>query len=256
MCFWLSYSTRDAIPARLQHHFSATAQPAGDQGPTIDYDAEDFGSARVSENDAVVIWPPLAGKGWFDANGAGPVIYAHRYGLLPVNGALRPQEIFAIDFIKMNDQGLCYQGHNTKVENYFGYGQPIISSTDGVVVEAVDGRPDEVPPAQPTILEYALLPGNHVYVAIGDGRFAEYLHLAPGSVAVKVGEKVHVGQLLGKLALSSISWTVPNSSIYQSHSVRPWLNSCWLVARIPEGMPLIAWLEDQVASIAENNLST
>jgi hypothetical protein len=29
-----------------------------------------------------------------------------------------------------------------------------------------------------------------------------------------------------------------------------------LVARIPEGMPLIAWLEDQVASIAENNLST
>jgi hypothetical protein len=30
----------------------------------------------------------------------------------------------------------------------------------------------------------------------------------------------------------------------------------WLVASIPEGMPLIAWLEDQVASIAENNLST
>jgi hypothetical protein len=30
----------------------------------------------------------------------------------------------------------------------------------------------------------------------------------------------------------------------------------WLVARIPEGMPLIAWLEDQVTSIAENNLST
>ena len=30
----------------------------------------------------------------------------------------------------------------------------------------------------------------------------------------------------------------------------------WSVARIPEGMPLIAWLEDQVASIGQNNLST
>src|SRR6185312_245751 len=41
--------------------------------------------------------------------------------------------------------------------------------------------------------------GNHVVVAIGGGRYAFYAHLQPGSVRVKVGQKVKVGQVLGLL---------------------------------------------------------
>jgi murein DD-endopeptidase MepM/ murein hydrolase activator NlpD len=41
--------------------------------------------------------------------------------------------------------------------------------------------------------------GNHVVVDIGAGRFAFYAHMQPGSVRVKVGDKVETGQVLGLL---------------------------------------------------------
>jgi len=44
--------------------------------------------------------------------------------------------------------------------------------------------------------------GNHVVVDIGHGRYAFYAHMQPGSVRVKVGQKVKVGQTLGLLGNS------------------------------------------------------
>ena len=44
--------------------------------------------------------------------------------------------------------------------------------------------------------------GNHVVVDIGEGRFAFYAHMQPGSVRVKVGDKVKTGQVLGLLGNS------------------------------------------------------
>jgi murein DD-endopeptidase MepM/ murein hydrolase activator NlpD len=41
--------------------------------------------------------------------------------------------------------------------------------------------------------------GNYVVVDIGRGRYAFYAHLQPGSLEVKVGDKVKTGQQLGKL---------------------------------------------------------
>jgi len=44
--------------------------------------------------------------------------------------------------------------------------------------------------------------GNRVVVDIGEGRFAFYAHMQPGSVRVKVGDKVKTGQVLGLLGNS------------------------------------------------------
>jgi murein DD-endopeptidase MepM/ murein hydrolase activator NlpD len=37
--------------------------------------------------------------------------------------------------------------------------------------------------------------GNHVVVDIGKGRYAFYAHMQPGSLRVKVGDKVVTGQV-------------------------------------------------------------
>jgi murein DD-endopeptidase MepM/ murein hydrolase activator NlpD len=47
--------------------------------------------------------------------------------------------------------------------------------------------------------------GNHVVVAMGHHRFALYAHLQPGSVRVKVGQRVSTGQTLGLLGSSGSS---------------------------------------------------
>jgi hypothetical protein len=41
------------------------------------------------------------------------------------------------------------------------------------------------------------LPSNYVFVAHEDGTYARYLHLRPGGVAVRIGERVQPGDLLG-----------------------------------------------------------
>jgi Peptidase family M23 len=205
MYFWLSYPRLDAIPSSLQHRFSSTATVAG---KTRNFTAEDDGSTSVSENRPLVISPPLSGSGWLDGNGAGPIVQDHRTTLVPTNGSLRPDQVFAIDWSKLDAQGRYYVGDLTKNENWFGYGQPIISATDGVVVVTVDGRPDQIPVAPLFVADLEEKPGNRVIVATRNGQSVEYVmycHLKPGSVAVKIGQKVHVGQLLGLLGNSGQS---------------------------------------------------
>lgn len=47
--------------------------------------------------------------------------------------------------------------------------------------------------------------GNVVMLALPDGRFAVYEHLKPGSVAVKAGQTVRRGQVIGALGFSGDS---------------------------------------------------
>ena len=54
----------------------------------------------------------------------------------------------------------------------------------------------------PTDATIQMAAGNHVVVDIGEGRFAFYAHMQPGSVRVKVGDKVKTGQVLGLLGNS------------------------------------------------------
>ena len=77
------------------------------------------------------------------------------------------------------------------------YGDEVLSSTAGRVVGVLDRLPDrpvdyELPPGTA-----ADAGGNHVVVDMGGGRYVFYGHLMPGSVRVRVGHRVTVGQVLG-----------------------------------------------------------
>jgi murein DD-endopeptidase MepM/ murein hydrolase activator NlpD len=76
---------------------------------------------------------------------------------------------------------------------------------DGTVIEARDGIPEGVPPKNyaPTTLQNVF--GNSVILDIGGGWYAAYAHIIPGSVSVKIGDRVTQGQILGKLGNSGNS---------------------------------------------------
>ena len=162
---------------------------------------------RVERRKPLVIPPPLRGPGWGNGNSCCDPNDPHRYTLLPANGRLNPIETFAIDWLRIRD-GIWFHGDGQALGDYPGYGAKIHSVAAGTVVSAVDGRP-EAPinhlPVAPFVDSPDQFPGNHVTVKIGQGKYAFYAHMQPGSVRVKPGQQVRTGEVLGLLGNSGNS---------------------------------------------------
>ena len=64
-----------------------------------------------------------------------------------------------------------------------------------------DGIPENVPNSGKIAvpITYDTLAGNHIIEDLGDGHFAAYAHLRPGTLKVKVGDQVHAGNVLAHL---------------------------------------------------------
>lgn len=91
-------------------------------------------------------------------------------------------------------------------------GRPVLAACGGVVEEAFDGLDDttdhtDLDEVEHRFGEHARIDGNHVLLRHQGGELSLYAHLAKGSVAVKKGEAVTAGQLLGRVGSSGSSWT-------------------------------------------------
>ncbi len=199
--FDLTYAASE-IPQCIKHRVTVSFQKT--DGTTQAYTTEDE-CTQVSRAKTLEIQAPLEGEGWLNVNGSGSIISAHRYTTQATNGALRSPEHFAIDFVKLNQQGKLYSGDQNDNASYFGYGLNVRSATSGRVIEMLDGMPNQIPGHLVPLPEVSQLAGNYVIVEISPGKYALYAHLAPGSVKVKQGDPLGVGQLLGKLGNSGNS---------------------------------------------------
>ncbi|MDP9124227.1 MAG: M23 family metallopeptidase [Pseudomonadota bacterium] len=86
--------------------------------------------------------------------------------------------------------------------DWVGYGHDVLAVADGVVVDARDGIPNGRPLAPqetPDDLTARTLYGNFVILRIAPDTYAHYAHLQNGSLAVKIGQKVKRGGVLGRL---------------------------------------------------------
>jgi murein DD-endopeptidase MepM/ murein hydrolase activator NlpD len=81
----------------------------------------------------------------------------------------------------------------------------VLSATAGKVVGVQNRLPDGPIDFELAPREAADAGGNHVVVALGNGIYAFYAHLIPGSVKVRVGQRDKVGQPLGLLGNSGNS---------------------------------------------------
>ena len=150
---------------------------------------------------AIVVAPPLRGAGWVVGNGCCDTITAHRGTVLPVNGANHVAERFAIDFVQIDPMGRLFEGPPSQLalSSYPYFGDPIYAAAKGRVVGVLDGVAETPAGGFPPNPTAETAGSNHVVVDIGHGRFAFYAHMQPGSIRVKVGQKVGVGQVIGLL---------------------------------------------------------
>jgi murein DD-endopeptidase MepM/ murein hydrolase activator NlpD len=109
--------------------------------------------------------------------------------------------------MRLDEQHRAWVGDPRRLSSYVSYGQPLIAAAAGTVVEARDDFADQPPPDNPTPPPFVDLPGNHVTLRVGPGIYLLYAHMRPGSVRVRVGERVRRGQVLGELGNSGNSAT-------------------------------------------------
>lgn len=168
---------------------------------TTSYTAAPYltGATPVTSDQAVVVSPPLRGARWVDFNGCCATATSHRAAVEPINGALHVPERFAIDFVRLDESGRLFTGPANQLSSYRYFGTDVLSVADGVVVGTQDGLPENVPGQLPPVVTPQNAGGNYVVVDIGDGHFAFYAHLQPGSLKVKTGDRVTRGQVLGLL---------------------------------------------------------
>jgi murein DD-endopeptidase MepM/ murein hydrolase activator NlpD len=172
------------------------------------------------EREPAVIGPPLKGGNWLAGNGPARTS-GHRRALIPISGVPAIAQRFAIDYVIV-DSGGTFRGDRLKNESYFAHGVDAIAVADGIVAVTKDSIPENVPGvtsrAVPITLE--TIGGNHVILDIGGGRFAFYAHLQPGSLRVKVGDRVRAGQTLGLVGNSGNS-TEPHLHFHLADGTSP-----------------------------------
>ena len=134
---------------------------------------------------------------------------------VPSHGTDLLASTYAIDFIGVDSRGRSGSSRDWRTlvateppSRFVGFGRPLLSPGDGIVVTAHDGEPDHAARrSQLALIPYALgqagrvreglpaIAGNYVVIALGDV-YAALVHLRRGSLRVAPGDSVHRGTQL------------------------------------------------------------
>lgn len=211
---WVTVDELQRAPGRLSNRFNVKL---GDYPEALDVQLRPL---AVSKN-SLVIGSPLSGDHWLAANGPANGS-GHRRAMIPIDGHAAIAQRFAIDWVQLGKDGKTYRGDPKDNKNYYAFGRDALAVADGVVAAVLDGIPNNVPGidsrAQPITL--ANVGGNFVQIDLGSGLYAFYAHLQPGSLRVKVGDKVRRGQVIGLVGNTGNS-TEPHLHFHVSNSPEP-----------------------------------
>ncbi len=189
----LSFKNKKDIPSYLQHEIVS-------QNITMK-----ISNVKVNSSIGPTISPPVVGERWLATNGPSNDS-VHRRTYFLANGRVYYPELYAVDWIKLDESGKNYTGSGIKNEDYFAYGQNIYSVLDGIVLETLDGIPDNTPNNKNINITASNIGGNYVLVK-SDNYYIYYAHLIPGSIRVKIGDNIKSGDILGLLGNSGNSTT-------------------------------------------------
>lgn len=198
---WLDIPFADAseLPATLLHRLTVSVPPGLPVPTSI---RSETAPATVDLRPPLVLGAPLTGDQWAAVGSCcdGP----HRRSVQPVNGGLYLAQRFAIDFNQLDAENRFSTGDPASNESYPTYGQPVFAVANATVVAAEDQYADQVP-GQTVGVTLENADGNYVVLKLGDGQYAFYAHLKPGSVLVQTGDTVTRGQQIGEAGNSGSS---------------------------------------------------
>ncbi|MGD0442532.1 MAG: M23 family metallopeptidase [Edaphobacter sp.] len=192
---WIELPISGPIPRFLDHTLTLERTTTG---KSLTLPVAHVSVARAAK----VIQPPIRGSNWVAANGPSSTSQ-HRGAMIVLYGTPYFAQRYAIDWLQTDKNSKTSHGNPLDLHSYLCYGQPVYAVADAVVTETKDGFPDGRPevgerPADARVpITLETIAGNHVILNLGDGIYAGYAHLQPGSLRVHVGDHVKAGDVLG-----------------------------------------------------------
>ena len=122
---------------------------------------------------------------------------------------------YALDFVITDEKGKTYRGEGYYLTDYYAFRKPVLSPVGGIVLEVVDGYPDN-PPGQ---ADKENNWGNYVIIYDYRGFYVLLCHFAQNSIKVKKGDKIEKGTLLGLCGNSGYS---PQPHIHMQVQLLPY----------------------------------
>jgi murein DD-endopeptidase MepM/ murein hydrolase activator NlpD len=196
---WVELSADQLLPESLTQTVQITRITDGKQ-----YSKEM--KVTVDKTAPVIISAPLKARR-YAAVGAPSNESYHRRTINFLDEKFWTSERYAVDFIGLDDGNRYREGRQNDNIDYYGYNDIIYSTTTGEVVSVIDTLPDNVPPNFPDVVSGALYRagGNQVVVKVSEGVYVFYGHLVRASIELHLGDRVEVGQPLGRLGNSGNS---------------------------------------------------
>jgi hypothetical protein len=194
---WLTVEEEGNFPDTLYHRLYFTLRNSA--GEDIERVVDDF-PVTVRSDEPLVLNSPVLGGHWLLANGPSNSS-DHRRFVTAIDGKVGAGQRFAIDLMKFGEDGKLVHGDASKNENWISYGEQVLATADGIVSAVNDSVPENVPlaPRRAVKMTRENIGGNYIIIDLGNNRFAFYGHLQPGSIRVKVGDRVRRGQVLAAL---------------------------------------------------------
>lgn len=164
---------------------------------------------------------PVNGGIWLAANGPDNAS-EHRRTVAYADGVASLPQRYAYDLVLLDAQGRLFRDKGEKSTDWFAFGQPLLLAADGVVALVQDGADDNEPvgTVPPAAMNVRNLCGNGLSLRLVSGHYLIYCHLKKGSQAVRAGQRVRRGELLGRLGNSGNS-DAPHLHLHLSTQAHP-----------------------------------
>ncbi|HMV08488.1 MAG TPA: M23 family metallopeptidase [Cyclobacteriaceae bacterium] len=126
----------------------------------------------------------------------------HRRVIYTVAGKDRIPGRYAIDFIKLDEQGQFASGDPNLVQQWYDYGADVLAVADGVVASLRNDFTESKTLSDHSVEPADRATGNYISIRLNNQQFAFYEHLMPNSIKVKVGQKVKKGQVIARVGFT------------------------------------------------------
>jgi hypothetical protein len=140
---------------------------------------------------------PFDGE-WYTFNGGTTPTTSHSWDIVG--------QRFAYDWVVADDSLRRWRTDGRAAADYLCYDLPILAPADGEVAAVVEGVRDAPGPGTGWLdVLTAHFPGNAVTIRHAEGEYSFLAHLRPGSICVRVGDRVKQGQEIGRCGNSGHS---------------------------------------------------
>lgn len=190
-----------------------------DHRPSPGAGTEKGGVVQVAKQSPPVLGPPLRQGNW-------AAIYhpdwarGHRRVVYNVDGTNRIPGRFAIDFIRLDDQGRYATMQEDSIRNWYGYGNEVIAVADATVASVKNDFTESPTVSGHPSWSSDKATGNYISLDLGNDRFAFYEHLQPGSIKVKPGQRVKKGDVIAALGFTGQT-TGPHLHFHMANANSP-----------------------------------